>query len=576
MSQRTRISAWPALLAGLWACTDAPPPEVTTLAFTDVTGVATIDFRHTHGAVGDYHYPETFGSGVAWLDVDADGRLDLYFVDGGRLPDTGTNAGPDRATHEPLIPAGNRLYRNASRLDTVQFEDVTEAWRARSTSYGMGVAAADANGDGLVDLFLSNVGPNELLVQREHTFHRLSIPTDSAWSTGCAFTDLDLDGDLDLAVVNYVHFDASDLHACQRGSIRTYCDPGVYEPMGDALFRNTLQETGEFSLVEITQDARFGAAARSLGIGIGDLDLDGDSEIYVANDGQHNFLYRNDSIPGRILLLDVSLTAGTRFNSNGMAEAGMGVGIDDLDADGYPDLVVANFSRETHTLYQHTGKGLSFRDVTREAGLARASFLPLGFGVSLFDADLDGDVDLFSAHGHVLDKAAEIDASLTYAQPDGLFLNEAGRFEDHSTALGVAYHVPRPSRSSAGADYDGDGDVDLIVTSVGGRPRLLRNDLDTDRHWLVVELQTQLPGNRAGWGSRVEVEAPGSRQTRQLQTGGSYLSAPPPRLHFGLGRDVSKVDITVHWPGGAAETWHQLPVDEHVQLVQGAAAAPLD
>lgn len=566
MHPGTRKKSWPVILAVvLTGCTEAAPPT-TTLSFQDVTAAVGVGFVHAHAATGDYHYPETFGAGVAWLDVDADGRLDLYFVDGGQLPGTGMLA-------DSPTPASNRLYRNTASSAGVSFEDVTTQWSAGGNGYGMGVSAADADGDGLVDLYVTNVGPNELMLQRAGHFQQTGMAADPRWGTGCAFADLDLDGDLDLAVVNYVEFRVQDVRSCQRGSIRTYCDPDVYEPEGDILYRNTLQESGRFDLVEITQAAGFDQIARSLGISVTDLDLDGDSEIYVANDGQQNLLYRNDSRPDHITLTEVGLASGVRFNADGMAEAGMGVGAQDLNADGWPDLLIANFSRETHTLYRHSGKGLQFRDVTRDAGLARSSFLPLGFGVSLFDADLDGDIDLFSAHGHVLDKAEQIDASLTYAQPDGLYLNESGRFVDHSPALGAAYAEPRPSRSSATADYDNDGDLDIVVTSVGSSPRILRNDQSSDRHWITIQLQARHPGNRAGWGSRLEIDVDGVSLMRQLQTGGSYLSSPPPRLHIGLGSGPAQVGATVHWPGGAVEEWSLLKVDQLHLLVQGTGAS---
>jgi hypothetical protein len=538
---------------------NSPAAIPSSVRFSDATVEAGIDFRHTNGAKGKYNYPETFGPGVAWLDADGDGWLDLYFIDGGSL-DPYENPAQSSS-------AKNRLYRNTLGEGGTGFEDVTDQTNAAGQGYGMGVAAADVDANGEVDLYVTNVGTNELLLQYEQKFVGRIAAADPRWGTACAFSDLDRDGDLDLVAVNYVHFDPLEPHACQRGSIQTYCDPEVYAAQKDVLYRNMLQESGRFELIEHSQETGFTIPGRSLGLAIADLDLDGDSDLYVANDGQPNLLYRNDSVDGRISLTEVGLAAGIQFNADGMAEAGMGVDVGDVNGDGAPDLIVTNFSRETNTLYQHVGKGLLFRDATRAFGLARLSFLPLGFGVNLFDADLDGDLDIFSAHGHVLDKAAQIDPSLTYAQPDGFYLNHEGRFLEQSWSLGLAYSNPRASRASAVADYDRDGDLDIVVTTVAGMPRLLRNDQASQNHWITIGLQTNRRTNRAGWGCRIELESGGKRQSQQLQSGGSYLSTPPPLLHFGLGSSKS-VNVTVRWHDGSTQTWKGLAVGQMHRLKQ--------
>jgi len=550
-------------LVTLLACQDVPRQPAPEVRFVDVTVASGIEFHHVSGAEGEYNYPETFGSGVAWLDVDGDGWLDLYFVNGG-------NALGESRSRQAVrsMDTANRLYHSRLGQGGAGFEDVTDTWNARGRGYGMGVAVADVDANGEVDLYLTNVGPNQLLLQQDRQFHDSELAADPRWGTGCAFTDIDRDGDLDLVAVNYVRFDESDPHACQRGSIQTYCDPEVYDAEYDILYRNLLQETGRLDLVDITQAARFDKTGRSLGLAVADLDLDGDSELYVANDGQHNFLYRNDSTRDRIHFTEVGLATGTRFNANGMAEAGMGVDVGDVDVDGTPDLIVTNFSHETHTLYLQTETTLHFRDATRRAGLARMSFKPLGFGVNLFDVDLDGDLDLFSAHGHVLDKVSQIDAELTYAQANGLYLNHRGRFEDGSSAIRPTLHDPRTSRASATADYDQDGDLDLIVTNVGNTPRLLRNETTTQHHWITVTLQSEDDSNSDGLGSRLEVRTENLSLMRQLQSGGSYLSAAPHLVHVGVG-DARFVDVTVHWPGAQAQTWRDLPTDRHHRLVQG-------
>jgi hypothetical protein len=294
-----------------------------------------------------------------------------------------------------------------------------------------------------------------------------------------------------------------------------------------------------------------------------DIDLDGDTDLFVANDGEANFLYRNDSIAGEgLAFVESGLPSGTRFNAEGRAEAGMGTDFGDLDADGWPDLVVANFSRETNTLYRNSGTaGGIFVDETARRGVGAPSFLPLGFGAALLDADGDGDLDLAVANGHVLDRVADIDNGLTWAQPDQLFVNDgAGRFADASSALATAFRLPRVSRGLAVGDYDNDGDEDLVITSNGAGPRLLQNLLDPP-HWLILRLRSDGPGNRDGYGARVQIGRGDTILMRQVQSAGSYLAASDPRVTLALGHHQS-ASVTVHWPDGSARSW-SLPAGDH-------------
>jgi hypothetical protein len=540
-----------AAAAGLVACEGvAPPDSPVTPQFVDVTEEAGIDFRHVHGARGDYHYPETFGAGAAWVDYDEDGLLDLYLVNSG---DVTAGATPE---------GRNRLYRQTQGRP--RFADVTQATGAGDPGYGMGATAADVDADGDVDIFVTNVGANALLVQDEGRFREAARDAgvaDVRWGTAAAFLDADLDGDLDLAVVNYVPFDVQATPLCRQGSVRTYCDPKSYAPTQDLLYRNDSDSSGPH-FVDVTRAAGFVQVGRGLGLALADADLDGDTDLFVANDGSANHLYRNDSSPhGSIRLAEVGLQAGVRFNAEGRAEAGMGIDVADVDGDGWTDLVVSNFSRETNTLYRHEGAGLAYRDATVPAGLGGPSFRPLGFGIAFVDVDADGDPDLAVANGHVLDKAESVDPSTTYAQSDQLFLNRGGLFSDSSASLGAAHARPRVSRALVPGDYDGDGDEDLLITSSGDAPRLLRNDTEGGR-WLVLGLRASAPGNRSGLGARVTVEIRGRRIVRQLHDGGSYLSHRPPLLHVGLGSAI-EATVRVDWPGGGAERWH-LPAGRHI------------
>lgn len=534
------------ILAG---CTGQESP--TEVVFRDVTADVGIDFVHRHGAAGDYDYPETFGSGAAWLDVDGDGRLDLYLVNSGSL------------TQGLSADGANQLFR---QTEAGRFADVTISTGAGNRGYGMGATVADVEGDGDVDLFVTNVGANALLIQHQGRFTDQSQSLDVAhdgWATASGWFDADLDGDLDLAVVNYVVFDRRQSPDCRQGAIRTYCDPDRFEPTTDLLYRNDGTTTPAFT--DISDVSGFTATGRGLGLALQDIDLDGDTDLYVANDGTANHLYRNDS-NGSIHLTSVGLASGLRFNANGLAEAGMGVDAADVDLDGWPDLVVSNFSRETNTLYRHVGHGVEFRDVTAAWGLQEPSFLPLGFGIAFLDVDGDGDADMAVANGHVLDRAADVVAGSSYAQPDQLFINTGSRFTEMSAALGTAWSAPRVSRALVPGDFDGDGDEDLLITTSGGAPRLLRNDTP-DRRWLSVRLAARNPKNRQALGARVVVDVEGRRLTGQLQDGGSYLSRRPPEFHVGLG-DAAQAWVTVSWPGGSHHERWQLSSGRH-RLVQG-------
>jgi hypothetical protein len=517
-------------------------------SFRDVAGSVGLNFVHTHGARGQYYYPETFGAGAAWLDYDADGWLDLYLVNGGDITTDGT--------HNP----GNELWRNFGADGEAGFVDVTSATGASDTGYGMGVAVADIEADGDPDIFVTNVGANSLLLQSSGHFSNMAVKAglDSPqWGTGSAFFDADLDGDLDLAVVNYVVFRIEDEGVCRRGSVRTYCHPQRYAPAKDLLYRND-STTDQPSMTDITEDAGFTALGRGLGLAAQDVDLDGDTDLYVANDGTANFLYRNDTLRGgAIQMEEMGLQAGVHFNLDGRAEAGMGVDFGDIDGDSWPDLVVTNFSRESNRLYQHSGDGLIYSDLTTSVGLAQPSFLPLGFGVALLDIDADGDLDLAVANGHVLDRAAEVDRAGSYEQPDQLFIHEAGKFVDISQQLGDAFSKPRVSRTLLPGDYDNDGDEDLLITSSGEAPRLMRNELQTEQ-WLTLHLQSATVGNPHGFGSRITVTTDQQTRHLQLQGGGSYLASRPPQLHVGLGASAT-AQVRIDWVGGGSDEWSLSP-----------------
>ena len=419
------------LFSLLVACIREEPTQA--LRFVDVAQTAGLDFVHYNGAQGDYFYVETFGSGAAFLDYDGDGWQDIYLVNSTYL----TGLAP-----EPLPT--DKLYRNRGdgRFDV--------APGSGDSGYGTGVAAADWDNDGDQDLYVTRFGPNALYRNDAGKFadgdsaKRAGVD-DGRWGASCGFLDYDLDGDLDLFVANYVDFTTANNIICKRGDIRTYCDPDEYGPTSDLLYRND----GQSQFTDITYEAGITLEGPGLGVAFSDYDWDGDTDIYVANDGTLNFLYENRQTH----FVETGLTAGGRYNQDGRAEAGMGVDFGDWDNDGNQDLFVTNFAHETNTLYHNDGQG-QFADISAEVGLFELSYNPLGFGTKFFDVDLDGDLDLFVANGHVLDIVEQIDSTLSYAQTNQILRNEANawdavstepnprKFVDISSTLGPSFATP--------------------------------------------------------------------------------------------------------------------------------------
>ena len=536
----------PFLLLLLLACNQAASPP-SPVQFTEVTVPAGLDFVHYNGAQGEYYYVETFGSGGAFFDHDGDGWLDLFLANG-------TYLSGERP--EPLPTS--RLYTN--RRDG-SFADQTAATGLGHSGYGMGCAAGDYDEDGDQDLYLSCFGPNAMYRNDGGRFAEVGAQLgvhDARWGVSTGFLDHDQDGDLDLFVVNYVDFSLTNNVVCKQGRIRSYCEPTSYEPTNSVLYRN--EGRGE-RFTDVSQNAGITLKGRGLGVVFTDYDQDGDTDIYVANDGMMNFLYKNRGG----LFVENGLQAGGRYNGDGRAEAGMGVDAGDIDGDGNLDLIVTNFSRETNTLYHNNGQG-RFEDITPRAGLAEPSYLPLGFGVCFLDYDHDMDLDLFVANGHVMDRIAEVDSSLSYAQPNQLLRNEAGRrFTDVSAQAGGALAVPNVGRAAIRGDYDNDGDLDLVVTTEAGPARLLRNDGGNQHHWLAVVLEGKAP--RDALGARVTVEAGGVRQVRERHSGGSYLASHDPRLHFGLGEN-SRARVEVCWPDGQVQQVGEVAANQFLVVRQ--------
>ncbi|MEM7243973.1 MAG: CRTAC1 family protein [Acidobacteriota bacterium] len=515
--------------------------------FEDVAAESGLDFVHDPGQDLQFWFPEIMGGGAALLDHDDDGDLDLYLVQGGELAGARNDSLP-----------GNRLYRNDG---TGRFEDVTEQAGVGDRGYGMGATCADHDADGDVDLYVTNVGANTLYRnQGDGRFADVTARArvgDPSWSSSAAFLDHDRDGDLDLFVVNYVQWaiglDSPWLDA--QGN-QTYCSPKNYAPARDRLYRND----GDGTFTDVSEAAGIWAEyGNGLGIAVGDLDDDGNVDVYVANDGTANQLWRNQG-GGRFR--NEAMLSGTAVNADGRQEAGMGVLCFDVENDGDLDLFMTHLRAETNTLY--VNRSGHFTDATAGSGLATESFPFTGFGTGHADFDHDGHGDLFIVNGRVTSSGTSADESAGYAEPNLLFPGRGnGRFATPSTLDESGSALAGVSRAAAFGDVDGDGDTDVVVVELGERVRLLRNEVGSERgSWLLLRC---LDEGRDALGATVRVATGERVQHRTVQVAYSYLASNDPRVHFGLADVTDVASVQVRWADGSREDFGPLEVStEHV------------
>ncbi|MDH3628981.1 MAG: CRTAC1 family protein [Acidobacteriota bacterium] len=534
------------LLLLLWGC----PPQgerSVTLVFEDVAAEAGIRFAHRNGATGDFNYPELMSGGVSFADIDGDGFLDVYTVQGGELPDDRSSSGD-----------ANRLFRNNG---VGGFEDVTERSGTGDTRYGTGVVAADYDNDGDIDLYVTNLGRNTLFSNdgdgrfADATEH--AGVGDVGYSTAATFVDYDQDGFLDLYVANYIDWAPPIERPCfAPNGLRDYCSPGVYDrPARDTLYRNEGDGTFRNVTIEAGIQDRRGAG---LGVIATDLTGDGLDDIFVANDQMPNTLWVGH--PDRSFS-EQALSRGCALNESGRSEASMGIAIGDVDGDDDWDLFLTHLDGETNTYYRNDAG--FFQDVTDQYVLGGISREFTGFGTGFADFDCDGILDLVIANGSV--RLGDSMLAGDYGEPNQLFRGtDVRRYDDVSHVLGSP-ELREVSRGAALGDYDNDGDIDILIGNNEGPVRLYRNDSCRDAHWLGVRLVDGGPGTH-GIGAIVTLTTDARRMRRLIQPAYSYGASHDPRAHFGLGDDPGPYEVEIAWPGGRVTTHVIESVDRYIHL----------
>ena len=520
-----------------------------TVTFTDVTQQAGIDFTHDNGAAGDHWYPELFGGGVAVLDLDTDGWPDVLFVNGRQWRSRGETR--------------HGLFRN-NRDGT--FTDVFAGSGLDGADvYGLGAAVADYDNDGHDDVFMTTVDGGRLYRNAgDGTFRDATGAAgvgDGRFAVGAAWLDYDRDGLVDLFVGNYVDWSPETDTGC--GAPRGYCGPDAYRPVAPTLYRNA--GAGRFE--NVTAAAGLDDPTdKAMGVAVLDYDADGWPDLFVGSDRVPAKLYRNDGA-GRFA--DHGLRAGVALSERGRARANMGVDAADYDRSGRPDIVVGNFLHEMLGLYRATEDGF-FTDAAPRTTVGRASYQSVTWAVFFLDVDLDGHLDIFAANGGTDESQGMLDSRARLAQPPLLLRNRGdGRFDDVSRAAGDAFGRPAMGRGAAYADFDGDGDLDIVLTALNGPARLLRNEGGNRNNWLRVRL-TGATSNRRGIDAVVRVTSASGAQWRAVRSGSSYASQSELPLTLGLGRDATVESLEVTWPSGATQRFADIAANRRVVVDEAA------
>jgi len=538
---------------------DAALPS--TIRFEELAAKAGVKFITANGPTENKNQPQTMVGGVALLDYDGDGYLDIYLVGGAAIPSLKKES-----------PAyWNRLYHN-NRDGT--FTDVTEKAGLAGAGYGSGVAVGDYDNDGWPDIFLANVTGNQLFHNNgDGTF---SDVTDKAglrgalldgkkmWSVGAGWFDYNNDGLLDLFVVNYTKWEVNkDPYCSVRNGVRAYCHPDHYAPLHNTLYRNNGDGTFTDVSVETGIAAHFG---KGMSVTFADYDGDGFMDLFVANDTTQNFLFHN--LQGK-KFEEIAVQAGVAFAPDGAALSGMGADFRDVNNDGLPDIWHTAVEREEFPLFVNRGSG-DFVDMTVANGLGKTNEMS-GWGNGIFDFDNDGWKDLFVARSNVMDNVELLNSNRRYPEPNSVFRNLGkGKFADVSASAGPDFQRAAANRGVAFGDFDNDGKMDMVVTVLNGPVQLFHNISTNDNHWILLKLVGK-KSNRMGLGAQIKITTPdGSSQWNEATTAVGYAAASDSRVHFGLGQNGRIARIEIRWPSGIRQELKDIASDQILTVEEPA------
>ena len=533
----------------------ANAPVSNKVTFTDVTAAAGIKFVHNAGKTGKKFLPETLGSGAAFIDADGDGWQDILLINS-----------------KDWTPRGRKttaaLYHN-NKNGT--FTDITKGSGLDVEIYGIGVAVGDFDNDGKDDVYIT-------ALDGDHLFHndggkftdvtKASGINNANFATSAAWLDYDKDGKLDLFVANYVQWtQKGDLWCSLDGATKSYCTPESYKGTQSKLYHNL----GGGKFEDVSVKAGVGdPTSKSLGVSVTDVDNDGWPDIFVCNDTQPNKLYRNNR---NGTFTEMGMTAGVAYGEDGVARGAMGVDSGDYDRSGRAHLLVGNFSNQMLGLYHNEGNGL-FVDEAPSSSVGRESLLSLAFGVFFFDYDLDGYPDILTANGHIEEEIGRVQPKIHYQEPPMLFRNlGAKKFENVSSKVGETFSKPLVARGAIYADFDHDGDLDVLLTSNGGAAHLFRNDGGNKNHWISIRT-AGTKSNRDGIGAVVRIESAQGKQWNMVRSGSSYASQSDLAITFGLGADATVSNIQVEWPSGTKQKFNNVAANQMLTIDEAKGLIP--
>ncbi len=525
------------------------------IRFVDISNQAGIHFSHYNGAKGKKWLPETLGAGCAFIDLNGDGWADILLLNGKDLV-------PSHTRHLPA------LYKNNHNGT---FTDITKGSGLDVQMYANGVAVADYDNDGRPDIYITAL-EGDRLFHNEGNGHFRDVTAaagihNANFGTSAAWVDYDRDGKADLVVANYVQWSpATDIRCSMDGKTKSYCTPESYKGESLKLYRNL----GNGKFEDVTKKAGLeNATSKSLGIVTFDYNGDGWPDLFISNDTQPNKLYRNNK---NGTFTEVGVESGVGYGDDGVARGAMGADAADYNRSGHPALLVGNFSKQMMALYRNDGSGL-FADAAPSTVLARSSLLDVTFGTFFFDYDLDGFPDIFAVNGHIDPDISRTQTDLQFRESSLLFHNnERGGFEDVTNSVGPDIRKPIVGRGTAYADFDHDGDPDILITENGGPARLLRNDGGNKNHWLNVRLVGH-QSNRSALGAVVRVESASGKQWQTVHSGSSYCSQSELALIFGLKQDRIVSRISVEWPSGKRQQFQNIPVDRFITIDEDTGIA---